>query len=390
MKKKLITMLGSVCLILVLAALLLPACAPRVVEAPELEEKIAELEKKLALEKAEVSKLEKELAEAKEPAKVIKWKFQVSMPSGSLSYQIEEDLVDRIQKATGGRLELTQYSGGSLTPLYETLEAIGSGGLEMAEAYGTAYSGTIPEGGMIKEQAYGIQRADTYYRLIHVYGWAEIYSDLLAEHNARLISMMMYPGFEPVRMTVPIRSYKDYKGKKVRMGSGIGPFYEKYFDVSVVTMAGGELYTACQLGTIDGFEYASGKMDWDQGFHEAARYIIYPAWDGPCEQDIIANMDAYNALPDDIKEILHRVCDDWSVDSWWAIQYEADNEATQMMADYGNEIIWLPDDEVAQIKVWAKEYRVEQAAKISPTCVKLFEIYEKLVDEEEALAFGGK
>ncbi len=393
--KKLKSLLGGVLALALAISLVAGACAPAAPEEvaeeiAELEAEIADLEDdvaaekaKTAAEKAEVSDLEKEIAALKKPAEVFEWRIQTYMPTASLVYELNEELCDTVLEATGGRVELTLYPGGSLTPLYETLEAIGTGALEMSVAYGTAYTGSIPEAGMFKEQPHGLLRADFYWRLFYTQGWFEIFEDLLAPHNAQLVALNVFPGYEPVRMSVPIRSYADYEGKKIRMGSGVGPFYEEYFGVSVVTMAGGELYTACQLGTIDGFEYSSGVADWQQGFHEVAPYIIMPAWDGPCEEDIIANMDAWNSLPGDIQGILTRVCTEYGF--WmWAKTFEADREAHKKMLDYGCEFIWLPEDEVAQTRAWASEWRVKAAAEISPTAVKMFEIYERLVAEEEA------
>jgi TRAP-type mannitol/chloroaromatic compound transport system substrate-binding protein len=323
------------------------------------------------------------------PSKVIKWKYQSFMPTASLTFKEDIYLCELIKKATNGRLEITPYPGGALANLYDTFEAVGKGAIQIAHAYGTAYSGKIKEAGMIKEQPYGIQRFETYYRLINSHGWRRIYGDLMKPYGVRLQSMFTYPGYEPLRLRKPIKSIKDIKGLKLRMGSGIGPFYKEYLGANVVQVAGAELYTAMQLGTIDGLEFASGVMDWDWKFQEVAPYIVYPGWDGPCEEDIIVNQAAYDKLPGDVKIILDQTIEAWTM-RFWLTYYDGDIKATNDMVKYGNKIINLPPDEVKQLKIWAKEWRIKAAAKISPTMVKLMDIYEKLYDDEEAIIWGSK
>jgi TRAP-type mannitol/chloroaromatic compound transport system substrate-binding protein len=323
------------------------------------------------------------------PTQVIKWKYQSFMPTASLTFKEDQYLCELIKKATNGRLEITPFAGGALASLYDTFEAVSKGAIQIAHAYGTAYSGKIKEAGMIKEQPYGIQRMETYYRLINSHGWRSIFADLMKPHGVRLQSMFIYPGYEPLRLRKSIKSIKDFKGMKLRMGSGIGPFYQEYLGANIVQVAGAELYTAMQLGTIDGLEFASGLMDWDWKFHEVAPYIVYPGWDGPCEEDIIVNQAAYDKLPEDVKVILDQTIENWTM-RFWLLYYNGDIKATNDMVKYGNKIINISPDEVVQLKKWAKEWRIKAAAKISPTMVKLIDIYERLYDDEEAIIWGSK
>ena len=108
------------------------------------------------------------------------------MPTASLVYEMNQMLCDRLEDATGGRLEITLYPGGTLTPLYESLEAVGTGALEASVGYGTAYSGQIPEAGLFKEQPHGIQRYGSMWRLFYgTDGWYYTMSDLMAAHNVK-------------------------------------------------------------------------------------------------------------------------------------------------------------------------------------------------------------
>ncbi len=57
---------------------------------------------------------------------------------------------------------------------------------------------------------------------------------------------------------------------------------------------------------------------------------------------------------------------------------EQDRIATQRMIDeFNNEIIFIPADEWVQYQEYAQEFRVKEAERVSPTLVKMFEIYEE-------------
>jgi len=117
-RKKIWILISSICLSLVLAALLLPACAPATPEeaAEEiaaLEAEIADLADELAAEKAKASDLEKEVAALKKPVEVQNWE-----PSSWLSAGIGWDSVvymaDYITRMSDGRIVVTPSAPGAI------------------------------------------------------------------------------------------------------------------------------------------------------------------------------------------------------------------------------------------------------------------------------------
>ena len=82
--KKLLTLIGSICLTLVLAVMLLPACAPAApgeeADCSDVEADLAASEKKVGDLEDEVSDLEKEIAALKKPAEVMNWKPVTEKP----------------------------------------------------------------------------------------------------------------------------------------------------------------------------------------------------------------------------------------------------------------------------------------------------------------------
>ncbi|GAI43510.1 unnamed protein product, partial [marine sediment metagenome] len=136
MRKKLLTMIGSVCLILVLAALPFMAACP----APPEEVTPAPAE-----------------GEEVVPLKIFKWRVQSFYPGGApYASLVSEPFCDTARQLSGGRLDVTAYGSGALVPFGETIEAVSKGTIEGAiwwasydtgrNMAATIFGGAIPFG----------------------------------------------------------------------------------------------------------------------------------------------------------------------------------------------------------------------------------------------------
>ena len=110
MTRKLLMVLVSV---MVIAGLVLAGCAPEAAPPEEEEE-----------EEAAPEEEEEEEEEAAPEVEVIKWDVQAIWPAGFMSYVSCEDVIKRINIASGGRLEITLYPSGAIVPGYEIFDAV--------------------------------------------------------------------------------------------------------------------------------------------------------------------------------------------------------------------------------------------------------------------------
>ena len=74
-------------------------------------------------------------------------------------------------------------------------------------------------------------------------------------------------------------------------------------------MPGCELFTSLQTGNIDATEWVGPYNDLAFGLYQAAKYYYFPGWHEPtaCLEGIV-NKQAYEALEDDLKEIVKLAC----------------------------------------------------------------------------------
>ncbi len=74
-----------------------------------------------------------------------------------------------------------------------------------------------------------------------------------------------------------INAVSDLNGLKMRMGGFAGRVLQKLGTVPQV-IAGGEIYSALEKGTIDGAEWVGPYDDEKLGFYKVAKFYYYPGW----------------------------------------------------------------------------------------------------------------
>ena len=67
------------------------------------------------------------------------------------------------------------------------------------------------------------------------------------------------------------------KGLKMRF-FGLGAKVMQKFGVSTQQLAGGDIYPALELGTIDATEFSMPAIDRSYGFYQIAKYNYFPGW----------------------------------------------------------------------------------------------------------------
>ena len=77
-----------------------------------------------------------------------------------------------------------------------------------------------------------------------------------------------------IHSKVPIRSFEDFKGKKIRYPGGIIADIYRAAGVSTVLLPGGEVYPALEKGVIDASDFVGWAVNYNLGFAEIAKYII--------------------------------------------------------------------------------------------------------------------
>lgn len=323
-RKTLLTLVGSICLIVVLVALLLPACAK---EAP---------------------------APAPAPAPVMKWKLQCTWPANDLQWmECVPKLCDWVKERSDGRVEITPYSAGQLIKTPELFDGLSKGVVEMLVSCGTYWRGSIPVADIEFNLICGQRSQEDVYALMEERGLMDLLTKAYAEHNIHYLAYSPYT-FMPVMSTKPIYTVDDFKGMKIR-SAGMFADLETAMGASVVYIPGEEIYMALQLGTVDAASWSSQAVEMMK-FHEVCKYYVVPAPapPGTCLNQItghvLVNMDAWNSLSADLKKVFTSAGEDYR-DLTAKLYREWDEKWFSVRAkELGVTICIIPETEVEKMR----------------------------------------
>jgi TRAP-type mannitol/chloroaromatic compound transport system substrate-binding protein len=142
----------------------------------------------------------------------------------------------------------------------------------------------------------------------------------------------------------------------------MGALVMQKFGVSTQQLAGGDIYPALELGTIDATEFAMPAIDRSLGFYQIAKYNYFPGWhQQSTTNEILVNMKKWDKLPKQYKAMFETAC---AANIAWEL---AEGEALQPAAMIANEkdgvknMTW-PDSVLDQLRAAWKEVLAEQVA----------------------------
>src|SRR3546814_4739154 len=101
-----------------------------------------------------------------------------------------------------------------------------------------------------------------------------------------------------------ITSLDGLKGLKMRF-FGLGAKVMEKFGVSTQLLAGGDIYPALELGSIDATEFSYPSLDKALGFYQIAKHNYFPGWHQQASLlEVIMNGDKWKSLTDGQRAIV--------------------------------------------------------------------------------------
>ena len=324
--KRLMAILFSV---LIVAVVLVAGCAPAA-----------------APEGGEPSPGEEEEEDSGAPAapeeEVIEWIGQHHDAAGGSKNLRFQEFCDRVNLASNGRLQLTLFAGGGVVPATEEFDGVHKGLLDFCEAYSPYILDVFPDAGLFAYTVGGLSALEYVYWM-KVGGGAELYDEMLDGYGVSLIHGKLFPPETFIWTTKPLESLDDMQGLKMRTAGDDGEMLSQ-MGVSVVFLAGGEVYEATQRGVIDAFQLADPAIDIELAAHEVADYCYLSPVRQPTDYSCLGiNTESWEALPDDLKQVV----DDAYLANSLAVYGEllqSNIEAIEFLKDYGTTVGPIPTE----------------------------------------------
>jgi TRAP-type mannitol/chloroaromatic compound transport system substrate-binding protein len=297
------------------------------------------------------------------PQETFEWNLVTSWPPGLPGLGVGVDnLAERIEKASNGRLKIKVYAGGELVPALEVLDAVSRGTVQMGHDSAYYHRGKLPAAQYYTTVPFG-QTVHEINAWLYYGGGLELWQEMYAE----VFNVIPFPaGNTGVQMAgwfnKEINSVEDLSGLKMRI-PGVGGEVMQRAGASQITVPASEIFTALQTGAIDAAEWVGPYNDIALGLHKAARYYYYPGWHetGPMLQCTV-NLEAWNSLPADLQEIVRSVCQAINTDMMAEYTWGNAVALEQIKADPNVELKALPDDVLRLLRQLSDEILEEMAA----------------------------
>ncbi|WP_109471907.1 TRAP transporter substrate-binding protein DctP [Ornithinimicrobium cavernae] len=295
--------------------------------------------------------LDQEAAEGEE----VTWRLATHQVPGTSRYESTLPLfAEEVSKATDGKFTIELYGGGTLFPISETYDSVSRGTVDAAAIFTGYWSSKDPVFNLVSLPGDPLTGPEEHFQRAEALD--PIFGEVYAKSGIHHLGAFDYAPSEIFMSNRKIESLEDFKGMNIRATGVAGQFYDT-LGASSVSIAGPELYSAMQLGTVDGAEFNDYLVNAEMGLNEVTDFVIEPALHtGPTsDKDLIINQEAWDALPESYQQAVIDARDKAREASSTA--YAKDNEdAVQQWVDEGAEIIELPAAEVEEARQLAYEW----------------------------------
>jgi len=305
--------------------------------------------------------------------KAIVWKSSGHGPANDPSQIYHDKMCNAITKASGGRLVVKPFVGGSIVPVYKELDAVHERVLDMCYTCPMYNLDKWPAAGLISSRP-GALPGEALRTWFNYGGGYQLMNEMMGGYNVLTFAGALSPLPPEVffHSKKKIMTVDDLKGLKARC-MGDGGEILKRMGAATVIIPGGELYEAMQRGTIEAFEYSTLASNWNMSFQEVADYVIISPSRAPSDpQCVFVNKDAWNELPDDLKQLVQD-----EVDKWTQAQHEfltyGSIEAAEKFKEYGCEVYKLPQPVADALTAEAAAFYAEKSKKQDPIFGKIYQ-----------------
>ena len=317
------------------------------------------------------------MGEGADAPKKIVWKSSGHGPASDPSQIYHDKLCKAITEASGGRLEIKPFVGGSIVPAYKELDAVNDNVLQLCYTCPMYNLDKWPAAGLISSRP-GALAGEALRTWFNYGGGADLMNKMMEGYNVMTFPGALSPLPEEVffHSKVKIDSLDDLKKIKARC-MGDGGEIMKRMGVATVIIPGGELYEAMKRGTIDAFEYSTLASNWNMHFNEVAKYVYLSPVRAPSDPQVFfVNKDAWNALPKDLQLLVQTMIDRFTQAQHEFLVYESILALDKFKAA-GNEVLKIPADVNEALAAEADKFYAEKSKSESPIFAEIYDSMKK-------------
>ncbi len=305
------------------------------------------------------------------------WSLKVNTLMGQINrYNVDaggRDLLDRVNKETGGRVTYKIFVNSGLAKPPEVPQALQRGLIDAQLTGGLSFfTGIAPEIGFNMVPGV-ISDWDTAEKVANNAELNQIINKAWAKVNGMML--VHIPGSpQYFFLSKKIKNYDDFKGLRIGSSGGMFDRFAMAVGAATVTVPSPERYHAMQTGTIDGLTvFIPGLEDYKWG--EVGKQIVKPAIVGPMLYGLVIRKSLWDEFPDDVKAGFQRAITwHWGHMKELLANYCEKEDEPRIIKKYKLDVLELSGAD--REKYMSKAVEVQDIfAKQNPECKRMIEIY---------------
>jgi len=287
----------------------------------------------------------------------VKWRVQTAHVAGTVGYREFQKYCTKVKELSEGKVQFQPFPAGAVVGTFDMFDAVKSGGLDAMHVFTLYWSGKMAVAAFLSSYPLGLDRPDQWETWFYELGGLQIARKAYRAHNMFYVGPIQHD-LNLIHSKVPIRSFEEFKEKKIRFPGGMIAEIFKHAGVSTVILPGGDVYPALEKGLIDAADFIGPAVNYDLNFADVAKHIIMGPPSTPCLHqpvdlmDLTVNMAKWTALPKHLQEIVIAVTRQHSWDHYALIQKE-NIAAWDKYKAKGVQIIRLTEDDIQKFRRYA-------------------------------------
>ncbi|MEZ5538162.1 MAG: TRAP transporter substrate-binding protein DctP [Thiolinea sp.] len=301
------------------------------------------------------------------------WKVQTTWDAGTTGYTLFEKWCAGFEELSGGELTLKPFPAKAVAADNNALfEAVKTGVLQAMNPFTLYWAGKMPATVFLSSYPAGPDQPAQWDTMYYGLGMLEMAREIFAKQGMYYVGPIHHDA-NIIHSKKPVTSLKDLDGLKLRVPGGMVSEVFQAFGASTVAMPGSDIFPALEKGTIDAADYVGPAVNWDLGFGQVTKYILFgPPGTMSLYQpvdlmDLTVNMGAWKRLSPQMQRFVEQQVKAYSVEHFVTIQ-KRNMEAMAKFKEAGSEVSRLSMDDVAEFRrkavpIWFNWAKKDEDAK---------------------------
>jgi len=283
------------------------------------------------------------------------WKVQSTWDAGTSGYTLFEAWCKSFKEKSGGELDIKPFPAKSVAADNNALfEAVKTGVLQGMNAFTLYWAGKIPASVFLSSYPVGPDQPAQWDIMFDALGMKELAREIYAKHGLFYVGHIHHDA-NIIHSKKPVNSVADFQGMKLRVPGGMVAEVFQSFGASTVSLPGSDIFPALEKGTIDAADYVGPAVNWDLGFAQVTKYILF----GPPGlmsiyqpvdlMEFTANIGAWKRLSPEMQTLVEEQVKVFSSLHYLGIQ-KRNVEALQKFKEAGSIVNRMSQDDVDQFR----------------------------------------